>query len=82
MFDLILLSWAEAESVGEAEEARFTAALEEAGDWSSKTLPVKGSDVLALGVEHGPAVGEILEQAEACGSTAISNLIATRCWKN
>jgi len=65
VYDLVLLSWAGADGAGGADDTSFAAVLEEAERWTPRSLPVAGADVLALGVEHGPAVGEILDQAEA-----------------
>jgi len=63
----VLLRWAEAERLagGGVDGAPFRAALKEAAAWTPKALPVQGVDVLNMGVPAGPAVGEILRQAEA-----------------
>jgi len=67
VYDLILLRWAEAERLAGASvnDGPFREALDEAAAWTPKALPVQGVDVLTLGVPAGPAVGEILRQAEA-----------------
>jgi poly(A) polymerase len=38
--------------------------LDEAARWVPKELPVKGADALALGVPHGPEVGQLLAEVE------------------
>jgi len=67
VIDIVLLRWAEAERLagGGVDGAPFRAALKEAAAWTPKALPVQGVDVLNMGVPAGPAVGEILRQAEA-----------------
>ena len=61
--DLVLLAWA-AETTGENESA-WRAMLETARAWEEPALPVSGADVLACGVESGPAVGRLLFAVEA-----------------
>ena len=61
--DLVLLAWA-AETTGE-NEAAWRAMLETADAWEEPALPVSGADVLACGVESGPAVGRLLFAVEA-----------------
>lgn len=68
--DAVLLAWAQATAVAngaltrrEAEDWR--AMLEEAKAWKRRELPVKGRDLLALGVPSGPRVGEIIDQLTA-----------------
>lgn len=58
--DLALLSWA-ARGEGEA----FRTMLEIADAWEEPRLPVRGADVLALGIEAGPEVGRLLADVEA-----------------
>ncbi|WP_119168565.1 CCA tRNA nucleotidyltransferase [Algihabitans albus] len=41
------------------------AALAEAAAWPDLTFPVKGRDLIALGVEKGPAIGDLLSALEA-----------------
>lgn len=66
--DLVLLAWAERRSVENrppaAESERWIALLDAADGWQSPRLPVGGHDVLALGVEHGVAVGVVLGKVE------------------
>ena len=50
---------------GDANPARFRAALQEAEAWQPKVFPLKGRDALALGVVDGPAVGRLLREVEA-----------------
>ena len=61
--DLVLLAWAK-ETGGENETAWRTM-LETAAAWEEPALPVTGADVLACGVEAGPAVGRLLFAVEA-----------------
>ena len=61
--DLVLLAWAK-EAEGENETAWRTM-LETAAAWEEPALPVTGADVLACGVEAGPAVGRLLFAVEA-----------------
>ena len=62
--DLVLLAWAQAEKTRGKDEAAFRAMLAAAEAWKPVQLPVKGRDVLALGVENGPAVGRLLRDVE------------------
>ncbi|MGP1396344.1 MAG: CCA tRNA nucleotidyltransferase [Inquilinaceae bacterium] len=57
--DAVLLAWAAGPSA--AGFARLTGAAQ---DWRPQTLPVGGGDVLALGIEPGPAVGRLLAAVE------------------
>ena len=61
--DLVLLAWAK-ETEGESAPA-WRAMLETATAWEEPSLPVTGADVLACGVESGPAVGRLLFAVEA-----------------
>ena len=61
--DLVLLAWAK-EAEGENATA-WRAMLETAATWEEPALPVTGADVLARGVEAGPAVGRLLFAVEA-----------------
>ncbi len=56
--DLVYLAWAETEKPG------FDAMVETARDWQAPALPIGGDDVMALGIERGPAVGDLLEAVE------------------
>jgi len=62
--DLVLLAWADAGGSGAPEAASFQAMLAAADAWQPISLPVRGADVLALGVPAGPRVGELLEAVE------------------
>jgi poly(A) polymerase len=67
--DLALLAWAReiatsGPSVRRAAEA-WREMLAAAGAWTPIALPVKGRDALALGVPHGPRVGELIGAVEA-----------------
>ncbi len=46
-------------------EAPFAAMLDQAESWDIPALPVSGRDALALGVEPGPRVGELLREVKA-----------------
>jgi poly(A) polymerase len=60
--DLALLAWAEA--AGQRSDDAFRAMIAAAEGWKKIALPVKGRDVLALGVENGPEVGRLLKEIE------------------
>jgi len=62
--DRLTLAWARAGAGNGAGSAPWRALLKAAESWTPKTLPVDGTDVLALGVPPGPAVGRILSSAE------------------
>lgn len=63
--DLVLIHWAATRADGSEGDGRLhEAALDEAAQWTPKTLPVHGSDVLSLGVPHGPDVGALLAKIE------------------
>ncbi len=67
--DLTLLAWAERRSLNArlsaAETKGWVAALDTARDWVPVDLPVKGRDIMALGVGHGPEIGRLLAGIEA-----------------
>ncbi|TAN58789.1 MAG: CCA tRNA nucleotidyltransferase [Magnetospirillum sp.] len=67
--DLALLAWAGQRSLNAkpsaAETEGWTALLNAARDWVPVELPVKGRDILAMGIAHGPAVGHLLAGVEA-----------------
>jgi poly(A) polymerase len=63
--DLALLSWAGAAKKDGAEEQAYRSMLAAAEAWQPVALPIKGRDVLALGVENGPEVGRLLKTVEA-----------------
>jgi poly(A) polymerase len=63
--DLALIVWAEAPEKDASREQAFRSMLAAAQSWRPVTLPVKGRDVLALGVENGPKVGSVLREIEA-----------------
>ena len=59
--DLVLLGWA-----GEVEAAAsWRRLLEAAASWRPVAFPVRGTDILGLGVEPGPDVGRLLAAVEA-----------------
>ena len=59
--DLALLAWSDSPA---ANDSRFQAMLESIQEWKPKELPIKGRDVLALGIENGPKVGDFLRRVE------------------
>ena len=62
--DLAFIAWAEAKAAGGGDDSAFAAMVAAADTWKSTALPVKGRDVLALGVENGPEVGRLLKAIE------------------
>ncbi len=68
VIDLAYLAWAEALADApdgrDALAAAHEALLATARAWEDPKLPVRGADAIALGVEHGPAVGRLLAQVE------------------
>ena len=76
--DRVLIDWAEEIAVGVPQDHRTTdawsALYKLPGEWSPPTFPLQGRDVLALGVDAGPAVGHHLGDVEkwwiASGFTA------------
>jgi poly(A) polymerase len=60
--DQVYLRWAEAG--GRPEDVRFVRLLETARAWQRPEFPLRGDDVLKLGVERGPRVGELLGAVE------------------
>jgi poly(A) polymerase len=63
--DLVLLAWAVALDAGTAgTEASWHALLHQAADWPAPVFPLKGADVLRLGVPPGPDVGRLLGAVE------------------
>ncbi len=58
--DLAYLGW----SRDPARKNAWRRHLRAARDWVAPALPVGGSDVLALGVPRGPAVGQLLNEVE------------------
>lgn len=66
--DLALIAWAGRKDVLGRTPASETEAwllhLDAARRWRPLTFPVKGQDIVALGVPPGPAVGQLLEQLE------------------
>ncbi len=57
--DRLLLAWAEAPS-----EARLKPLLAMADDWRQPKFPLGGKDVIALGIERGARVGDLLAAVE------------------
>lgn len=66
--DLVLLSWAEEMAVKPRRESQRTdewlALIDAADIWQQPVFPIKGQDALDLGLEHGPAVGKILDDVK------------------
>jgi len=59
VIDWILLAWADDPS-----HSGWRGHLQAAQAWQEVTLPLKGQDVLDLGIEPGPRVGEIVREVE------------------
>lgn len=47
--------------VDESDSAAFAEFLEMARDWTKQKLPIAGRDAVALGVEKGPRVGQLID---------------------
>jgi poly(A) polymerase len=66
--DLVLVAWARrrdrAARPDSAESARWSALLDAAAAWEPVELPVKGRDLMEMGVPHGPRIGLLLAQVE------------------
>lgn len=66
--DRALIEWAGAKAADPALDAAvadgYRAQLKAADAWITPVLPVKGEDILALGVEAGPEVGALLARIE------------------
>jgi len=60
--DRALLAWARGH--GETGHAPWRALLEAVDEWTPKTFPISGADVLAMGIAPGPEIGRILTAAE------------------
>jgi poly(A) polymerase len=60
--DVVLLRWAE---TGESHEGPYRALLAFAEHWRKPAFPLRGADVLDLGVSAGPDVGRLLDRVEA-----------------
>jgi poly(A) polymerase len=58
--DLVLLDWADRPAAAK----RHRELLEAAEGWTPVVLPVKGQDLLDLGVSPGPEVGRLLAEIE------------------
>ncbi len=67
--DLALLAWAarrtEITRPSAAETAEWSRLLDIALAWRPVELPVKGRDLLAMGVPHGPEIGRLLAEVES-----------------
>lgn len=62
--DLVVVAWAGERARGKANDVAFRRLLAAADCWGPVTFPLKGADVLALGVPPGPDVGRLLAQVE------------------
>jgi poly(A) polymerase len=66
--DLVLIAWAQHKSIeahgSSAETQAWIGLINDADGWVPVDLPVKGRDALALGVPHGPAVGNLMAAIE------------------
>lgn len=67
--DLILLSWADKRTLDgrthSAETARYIELLELAARWQAPAFPLRGQDMLDLGLTPGPQMGRLLKALEA-----------------
>ncbi|MCC6468543.1 MAG: CCA tRNA nucleotidyltransferase [Alphaproteobacteria bacterium] len=68
--DVVLMAWAAETAAKRGQLARreaedWRALFDEASAWQRRELPVKGRDVLALGVPAGPRVGELIDTLTA-----------------
>ncbi|MCI0431619.1 MAG: CCA tRNA nucleotidyltransferase [Rhodospirillales bacterium] len=64
--DRVLLAWSAALAAGSKDEpARWRELLQLPQLWHPPTLPVKGRDLVALGLRPGPQVGELMAALEA-----------------
>jgi len=66
--DLALLAWAgdltRSARLPRPRTDAYIAILEQCANWIPPEFPLTGADVIALGVESGPAVGQLLERVE------------------
>jgi poly(A) polymerase len=66
--DLVLVAWAGSRALAarpdSEESARWVALLNIARQWQPVSLPVKGQDIMAMGLPHGPEIGRILGEVE------------------
>lgn len=66
--DLVLLDWADQIAMNATEAAQTVEGWKETWDtassWEPPEFPLVGDDVLEMGVEEGPRVGELLEDIE------------------
>lgn len=62
--DRVLLAWAANPQADTKKEETYREMLAEAHGWTPPCLPVTGNDVLALGMEPGEAVGDLLARLE------------------
>jgi tRNA nucleotidyltransferase/poly(A) polymerase len=58
----VLLGWSDARA--EVEDAAWSALFALPDEWTPPSFPLKGSDLLALGMQPGPEVGEALRALE------------------
>ncbi len=67
--DLVLINWAGRKAVVgktlHTETEAWLALLAEADNWTPVDLPIKGRDLLDLGLPPGPHIGSLLAQVEA-----------------
>lgn len=66
--DVVLIAWAGRRAaegrINSSETAAVIAQLEEALTWQPPTFPVRGGDLIALGLPKGPAVGQMYAELE------------------
>jgi poly(A) polymerase len=67
--DLALLNWSDELDVSPKRQssrtARWIELIEMADAWTPVLFPIRGRDVLALGVPHSPQVGQLIKAVEA-----------------
>jgi poly(A) polymerase len=61
--DRVLIAWAR--SHADVTDARWRALLALPERWKAPVFPLKGEDLLAAGIEKGPALGQMLRRLEA-----------------
>ena len=63
--DVVLTAWAGERSRGErGNTAGWTALLDAADVWRKPILPIRGQDVIDLGLPRGPAIGTLVAAVE------------------
>ncbi|MGE5504156.1 MAG: CCA tRNA nucleotidyltransferase [Actinomycetota bacterium] len=67
--DLVLVAWAGNRSlesrVDAAESDAWQRLLDAADTWTPVDMPIKGRDLMSMGLPHGPRIGKLLAELEA-----------------